>query len=66
VTLYGGLNYFTGEIFIKEYEKVNAETFLDYLGCLRDFLIAKGYTKIYLILDLPAGSIRVQLREKLQ
>ena len=51
VTLYGGLNYFTGEIFIEEYEKINAETFLDFLEKLRDFLIAKGYRKIRLILD---------------
>lgn len=51
VTLYGGLNYFTGEIFIKEYEKVNAVTFLDFLENLKNYLIAKGYVKIYLILD---------------
>ena len=51
VTLYGGLNYCTGEVFIQEYEKVNAVTFLDYLEKPRNYLIGKGYVKIYLILD---------------
>lgn len=38
-------------MFIKEYEKVNAQTFLDFLQSLKESLINRGYTKIYLILD---------------
>ena len=69
VTLYGALNYFTGEVFMREYEKVNAETFIDFLKNLKKYLISKGYIKIYIILDnarVHHAKMLIPVKEKYQ
>lgn len=51
VTLYGSLDYATGELFMLEYDKIDAIVFKHFLQSLWEHYRAKGMTKIIIVLD---------------
>jgi len=51
VTLYGSLDYSTGELFVLEYDKIDAVVFKHFLQNLWENYKAKGMTKIIIVLD---------------